>query len=243
MAKKKKKKSTSKKPAAAQKNTSPAKKESAVNPAFIIGVIIAVVLIAGAVTVAVFVNNNNSGNSAQSSVITEIDENKTYIAEIDIKDYGLITVELDQKAAPVTVKNFVKLANSGFYDGLTFHRIIKDFMMQGGDPKGNGQGGSGETIVGEFSVNGHENPISHVRGTISMARSGMDYNSASSQFFIVHKDYPSIDGKYAAFGKVTSGIEVVDKVCETAKPIDNNGTIPTEQQPVINSIKITAKEK
>lgn len=167
------------------------------------------------------------------------EESKTsYTAEIDIRDYGTITLELDAKAAPKTVANFVKLADSGFYDGLTFHRIISGFMMQGGDPKGDGTGGSSENIEGEFSQNGFDNPISHTRGTISMARSG-DPNSASSQFFIVHKDSKeSLDGKYAAFGHVTKGIEIVDKICESAKPTDNNGSISRDQQPVINSVKI-----
>ena len=162
----------------------------------------------------------------------------SYTAEIDIKDYGTITLELDAEAAPKTVANFVKLADSGFYDGLTFHRIMSGFMMQGGDPNGDGTGGSSETIEGEFSQNGFNNPISHTRGTISMARSA-DPNSASSQFFIVHKDSKeSLDGKYAAFGHVTKGIEIVDEICESAKPTDNNGTIPKDQQPVINSIRI-----
>ena len=160
------------------------------------------------------------------------------VAEIVVKDYGTIVVELDGTAAPVTVTNFVKLAKDGFYDGLTFHRIMAGFMMQGGDPDGTGNGGSDETIVGEFSENGIENPLSHTRGAISMARTN-DPNSARSQFFIVHKDCPDIlDGKYAAFGYVTEGIEVVDAICEAAKPTDNNGTIPKEAQPVIESITI-----
>lgn len=160
------------------------------------------------------------------------------VAEIVVKDYGTIVVELDGTAAPVTVTNFVKLAKAGFYDGLTFHRIMAGFMMQGGDPDGNGTGGSDEKIVGEFSENGIENPLSHTRGAISMARTN-DPNSASSQFFIVHEDNQSIlDGKYAAFGYVTEGIEVVDAICEAAQPTDNNGTIPAAAQPVIESITI-----
>ncbi|MBQ6387112.1 MAG: peptidylprolyl isomerase [Ruminococcus sp.] len=158
-------------------------------------------------------------------------------AIIDVKDYGVITVELYPDIAPKTVANFVKLAESGFYDGLTFHRIIKDFMIQGGDPLGNGTGGSDENIVGEFKANGFENNLSHTRGVISMARSN-DMNSASSQFFIMHADSPHLDGQYAAFGKVTDGMDVVDKIANDAKPVDNNGTIPASQQPVINSIKI-----
>ena len=161
-------------------------------------------------------------------------------AVIDVKDYGTITVELYPDIAPITVENFVTLAKKGFYDGLTFHRIIKGFMIQGGDPLGNGTGGSDKTIKGEFSGNGVNNPLKHTRGVISMARSS-DPNSASSQFFIMHEDAPHLDGQYAAFGKVTEGMEVVDKIAKDAKPIDNNGTIPSSKQPVINSIKITEK--
>ena len=161
----------------------------------------------------------------------------SYTAVIDIADYGSVVVELDGDSAPITVGNFVKLAKAGFYDGLTFHRIMDGFMMQGGDPEGNGTGGSGKTIKGEFSANGFENSLSHTRGAISMARA-MDMDSASSQFFIVHQDCPGLDGQYAVFGYVTEGIDVVDAVCEAAKPIDNNGTIPAEEQPLINSITI-----
>lgn len=157
--------------------------------------------------------------------------------EIVMKDYGTIKVELDADQAPITVTNFVQLANKGFYDGLTLHRIIEGFMMQGGDPLGNGTGGSDKEIKGEFSDNGVENNIKHVRGTISMARS-MDMNSASSQFFIMHEDSSFLDGKYAAFGHVTEGIEIVDKICEEAEPTDDNGTIPASAQPVIQTIKV-----
>ena len=158
-------------------------------------------------------------------------------AVIDIKDYGKITIELDPTAAPITVANFKKLVNEGFYDGLTFHRIIKDFMMQGGDPLGNGTGGSEEEIKGEFSSNGVDNPLSHTRGAVSMARSMMP-DSASSQFFIVHQDSIYLDGDYAVFGYVTEGMDVVDKVCNTAKPTDGNGSISASEQPVITSIKL-----
>lgn len=159
-------------------------------------------------------------------------------ADISIRDYGDIKVELDADTAPVTVTNFVKLAQEGFYDGLTFWRIMDGFMMQGGDPKGNGTGGSGETIKGEFSSNGVKNDISHVRGTISMARS-TDPDSASSQFFIVQSDSTSLDGDYAAFGKVTEGMDIVDEICKNANPTDDNGTIKADEQPVIDSIQIT----
>ena len=160
-----------------------------------------------------------------------------YTAVIDIADYGAITLELDGDSAPLTVDNFVKLAKDGFYDGLTFHRIMDGFMMQGGDPNGNGTGGSDETIPGEFSANGCDNPISHTRGTISMARA-QDPNSASSQFFICQADSTFLDGSYAAFGRVTDGMDVVDAICADAQPTDDNGTIPPEAQPVINSVTI-----
>ena len=159
-------------------------------------------------------------------------------AEIDIKDYGTIKLELDADTAPVTVTNFITLAESGFYDGLTFHRIMDGFMIQGGDPEGNGTGGSGKTIVGEFSQNGHENNILHKEGVISMARA-KDPDSASSQFFIMVEDAPHLDGLYAAFGHVTEGQEIVDKIARDAKPTDRNGTIPKEEQPVIETIRIT----
>ena len=159
--------------------------------------------------------------------------------EIDVKDYGIIKLELDANTAPITVTNFVNLAKDGFYDGLTFHRIINGFMIQGGDPDHNGTGGSKKTIKGEFSSNGVENNISHTRGVISMARSN-DNNSASSQFFIVHQDSTFLDGNYAAFGHVTEGMDIVDKIEEQIAPlaIDDNGTIEYENQPVINTIKV-----
>ena len=159
-------------------------------------------------------------------------------AEITVKDMGIITVELDGDTAPISVQNFMDLANEGFYDGLTFHRIIDGFMIQGGDPNHDGTGGSEKTIKGEFSANGVENDISHRRGVISMARSS-DMDSASSQFFIVQADSTYLDGQYAAFGHVTSGMEIVDEICEQANPTDQNGTIPYDEQPVIESIVIT----
>ena len=161
----------------------------------------------------------------------------THHAEIEIQDYGTITVELDGDAAPITVQNFMDLANDGFYDGLTFHRIIAGFMMQGGDPNGNGTGGSENTIKGEFSSNGVENTLSHTRGAISMARA-QDMDSASSQFFICHADSPFLDGQYACFGYVTKGMDVVDEICDNTPVEDDNGTVKTENQPVIESIKI-----
>lgn len=157
--------------------------------------------------------------------------------EIQIKDYGTIKAELDADVAPVSVSNFVSLAKSGFYDGLTFHRIISGFMIQGGDPKGDGTGGSDKNIKGEFSANGVENSISHVRGTISMARA-QEYDSASSQFFIMHQDSASLDGQYAAFGKVTEGMEIVDQICEKTPVVDGNGKVEADKQPKIETIKV-----
>ena len=132
-------------------------------------------------------------------------------AIIEVNKFGIIEVELDRDHAPISVDNFVKLAEKGFYKGLTFHRVIKGFMIQGGCPKGNGTGGPGYCIKGEFAANGVNNPLKHTRGVISMARA-MDCDSAGSQFFIVHQDAPHLDGQYAAFGKVIKGIEVVDAI-------------------------------
>lgn len=161
----------------------------------------------------------------------------THHAEMILKDYGTIKMELDADTAPLTVTNFVKLVQEDFYDGLTFHRIVNDFMMQGGDPEGNGTGGAEETIKGEFSNNGVENEISHTKGVISMVRS-TDYDSASSQFFIVQADSTFLDGDYAAFGHVTEGMDIVDEICKNAKPINNGGLIDTPEQPVIEDIII-----
>jgi len=130
---------------------------------------------------------------------------------IEMENGAKIELELYPEEAPITCKNFEKLVSEGFYDGLTFHRVIKGFMIQGGDPLGNGMGGAKENIVGEFRANGHKNSIKHVRGVISMARA-FDPNSASSQFFIMHEDAPHLDGQYAAFGKVVSGMEAIDEI-------------------------------
>ena len=162
----------------------------------------------------------------------------THHAEIQVKDQGTITVELDADTAPITVTNFVNLAKDGFYDNLTFHRIMDGFMIQGGDPNGDGTGGADQTIKGEFSSNGVENEISHTRGTISMARA-QDPDSASSQFFIVQEDSDYLDGNYAAFGHVTSGMEIVDQICKDVPVEDDNGTVKAENQPVIEKITIT----
>lgn len=157
--------------------------------------------------------------------------------KIKVKGYGTISAELDADIAPISVTNFVNLAKDGFYDGLTFHRIISGFMIQGGDPLGNGTGGSEQTIKGEFAANSVENNLSHVRGTLSMARSE-DYDSASSQFFIMHQDNAGLDGQYAAFGTVTEGMDIVDRICEDTPVIDDNGTVEAGKQPVIQKIKV-----
>ena len=158
--------------------------------------------------------------------------------KIEVEDYGDIEVELDADTAPITVTNFIKLVKDGFYDGLTFHRIIDGFMIQGGDPLGNGTGGSDEKIKGEFAKNGVENNISHKRGVISMARASYSMDSASSQFFIVHEDSEFLDGSYAAFGHVTSGMDVVDKICEKVEVVDDNGTTLKKNQPIIKKISV-----
>ena len=186
--------------------------------------------------VAFFLSNLNTKEEKKEELLS----GKKYV-EISVKDYGKISLELDADTAPITVTNFMKLVNNKFYDGLTFHRIIKGFMVQGGDPEGTGYGGSDETIKGEFSQNGVENNISHERGVISMARGSGDMNSASSQFFIVQEDATYLDGNYAAFGYVTQGMDVVDKLAEV-KVEDENGTVAKENQPVIEYIKEVKNE-
>ena len=156
---------------------------------------------------------------------------------IEMENGAKIKIELDRTAAPNTVNNFLSLANKGFYNGLIFHRVIPGFMIQGGCPDGTGMGGPGYSIKGEFAANGVKNPIKHKRGVISMARA-MNPNSAGSQFFIMHQDSTYLDGEYAAFGKVTKGMKVVDKICEDATPTDGNGTIEKADQPVIESIRM-----
>lgn len=156
--------------------------------------------------------------------------------EIDIEGHGLIVVELFPEYAPITVDNFLNLVEDGFYDGLSFHRIIPGFVMQGGGFEGTGVGVSAENIVGEFLSNGVGNPILHTRGVLSMARMPHDYNSATSQFFIMHADTPFLDADYAAFGRVIEGIEVVDSVVDSVTP-DKEGAFP-EDQPIIREVKI-----
>ena len=196
----------------------------------------AALLLAGIFTAALLAGCGTKGESKKENS-SQTDNSDDTKVQITGKEYGTIEVALDEEAAPLTVENFLKLTEEGFYDGLTFHRIIDGFMIQGGDPKGNGTGGSDETIKGEFSENGVENPLSHTRGAISMARS-QDYDSASSQFFIVQEDSTYLDGQYAAFGYVTEGMDVVDKICEDVSVEDQNGTVLPENQPVIESIKV-----
>ena len=196
----------------------------------IAGLLLLIVVLVAAVIVLFAVRGKKESTEA-------IDTAGKHHIEIQVKDYGTIKAELDGDAAPITVANFLKLAESGFYDGLTFHRIIDGFMIQGGDPKGNGTGGADKTIKGEFSQNGVENKLSHVRGTLSMARS-QDMDSASSQFFIVQSDCTYLDGQYAAFGTVTEGMDLVDKICKDTPVQDNNGTVSAADQPVIESIKV-----
>ena len=177
------------------------------------------------------------GSSSSASDATLPAGQKLFHAEITVKNYGTVKLELDAEAAPITVANFVSLAKQGFYDGLTFHRIIDGFMIQGGAPNSSSKI-TPKTIKGEFKSNGVENPIKHVPGVISMARAN-DKNSASSQFFIMVGTAPHLDGNYAAFGHVTEGLEIVQKIAKDAKPVDNNGTIPAAQQPVIEKVVIT----
>jgi len=153
--------------------------------------------------------------------------------------HGTMKIELYPEVAPITVANFEKLVSEGFYDGLTFHRIIRGFMIQGGDPEGTGMGGSKDKIKGEFASNGVKNDLKHTRGVLSMARSMMR-DSASSQFFIMHEDAPHLDGEYAAFGKVVEGIEVVDAIVQNAQVVDRNGTVLPQNQPKI--IKVTLEK-
>lgn len=221
----------------------------------IITILVAILLIAGMVGYALYNNQktkkpNNNENKTENTVVSEKEENtvadenkeenKVYSkgkhhAEMVIKDYGTIALELDADVAPITVENFAQLVNEGFYNELTFHRIISGFMIQGGDPQGTGMGGSDKEIKGEFAANGVKNNISHTRGVISMARATA-YDSASSQFFIVHQDSKFLDGNYAGFGRVTSGIEIVDKICADTKVEDNNGTVLKANQPIIEKI-------
>lgn len=200
------------------------------NKNFIFAVCIILVLL------FILILNNLINKKNDISKTDDLLSGKHYV-EMKVKNYGTITLELDADTAPITVTNFINLVNSKFYDGLTFHRIIDGFMIQGGDPNGNGTGGSSKKIKGEFSANGITNNIHHERGVISMARNSYSYDSASSQFFIMHADNRELDGLYAAFGKVISGMDVVDKIAKV-KVEDDNGTVKSDNQPVIESIKV-----
>ncbi len=176
----------------------------------------------------------------QETEVTETTEELLFgkhHVNIVVKDMGIIAVELDADVAPITVTNFINLSKEGFYDGLTFHRIIDGFMMQGGDPTGTGYGGSDKNIKGEFSQNGIENNLSHTRGAISMARA-LDMDGANSQFFIMQQDATYLDGGYACFGYVTDGMDIVDDICKNTKGGDENGIIPTGNRPVIETIEV-----
>lgn len=182
------------------------------------------------------------GGNSDILTIDDIEPYADVYATITVENYGDIELILYGEKAPVTVYNFVELAKDGFYDGLTFHRVIDGFMIQGGDPKGDGTGGSQQCITGEFEKNGFDNDIKHERGVISMARSN-DRDSASSQFFIMHEDAEHLDGLYAAFGEVINGMDVVDKIAEETPVTDSNGTVPKEKQPKIKSIVITKETR
>ena len=241
------------------KSKKQAPKKRSVLPFVIVGVIAAIVIIWAVVDDArgkkTAQTTSGSAGSASSEAVSEAagsgeqDAAATalitgaegltvsHYADIEIRDYGTVTVALSEEIAPLTVKNFVSLAESGFYDGLTFHRIINGFMMQGGAPASTDS--SVANVKGEFSANGVANPISHVRGAISMARANAP-DSGSSQFFIVQADSTYLDGQYAGFGFVTEGMDVVDRICADAKPTDNNGSIKKEEQPVIEKVTIRA---
>lgn len=198
-------------------------------------VAIAVVAVAIAAIVLLSLWVNNSCKYARTRDIT--DRDVTYV-EFSVEDYGKFVVMLDATTAPKTVSNFITLVNSEFYNGLTFHRIIEDFMIQGGDPEGTGRGDGPTSVVGEFALNGHDNDIKHLRGVISMARSN-SYNSASCQFFICNATSPHLDGSYAAFGYVVDGMRVVDKITRKGVKFTTDGVIIDKtKQPVIEYVKV-----
>lgn len=207
-----------------------------------IGIIVLSLILIG---VGVFTLISNSSNTVTigsdeneisldvNALLANISNPDNPAVAIVIEDFGTIAIELFPEYAPVTVSNFINLTEDGFYDGLTFHRIIENFMMQGGDPAGNGSGGSDEMIIGEFSANNIDNPLRHERGVVSMARLGNDFDSASSQFFIVVADSFFLDSLYAAFGNVIYGMDTVDAILEASNALDSNGTILFADQPVI----------
>lgn len=178
--------------------------------------------------------------NTESTEVKEQDKNESNknlpIVTMKIKDYGTIELELYPETAPNTVNNFISLADKGFYNGLKFHRVIKGFMIQGGDPEGNGTGGPGYSIAGEFTSNGHANGLKHTKGVISMARS-QNPDSAGSQFFIMSGDAPHLDGDYAAFGMVTSGLDVVEKI----ENVDTNSNDAPKKDVIIESVTVDTK--
>jgi peptidyl-prolyl cis-trans isomerase B (cyclophilin B) len=204
-----------------------------------------VALLAASLTTLIVVRN--TANPKMPGLKRNGKAYETVYVKMSVKDYGDIILKLDGKEAPKTVANFVKLVDEGFYDGLTFHRVINNFMIQGGDPLANGTGGSDKKIKGEFEANGHHNCIAHERGVISMARSN-DYNSASSQFFICNASGESVshlDGNYAAFGHVIAGMNIVDLITTKTAFLatDGNGSIPKSKQAVISSVVVISEEE
>ena len=182
-------------------------------------------------------NENTNPDENQTTQTAPAEENNSVAennagADNSVSDENVIIITLYPDIAPITCENFENLVSEGFYNGLTFHRVVDDFMAQGGDPQGNGMGGSADTIKGEFSSNGVENNLSHQRGVISMARSQMN-DSASSQFFICYTDCSFLDGNYAAFGEVTQGMEVVDKFLEVPRSLGSDSAISSPNSPIV----------
>lgn len=202
--------------------------------------VIAIVAITGSIFASCKYEQATPTTTAMSAVKPAKEDLMTgeHHVEIDVENYGTIKLVLDADTAPISVTNFINLANDGFYDGLTFHRVMDGFMIQGGDPLGNGTGTSGQYIIGEFSANGYTNKISHKRGVISMARQSDSYDKGSCQFFIVQSDSEFLDGQYAAFGHVTSGMEIVDQICIDTPVTDDNGTVKSADQPIITAIRV-----
>lgn len=186
-------------------------------------------------------SSTSSSSGSMSETLKEFSSEELlsgkHHVEMDIQDHGTVALELDADQAPVSVTNFIDLAKQGFYDGLTFHRIINSQFVQGGDPLGNGTGGPGYTIKGEFAANGVNNTLSHTRGAISMARTS-NYDGGGCQFFIMDSDYTAFDGQYACFGYVTDGMDYIDEICNLTEMQDANGTIAPEDQPVISAVRV-----
>ena len=223
------------------KSKSAKKKKSSFSPAILVALAVILVTVVGlAMAIVHFTGGEEESHSDVSNSTTSVSTTETlkgtYYAELEMEDGGKIVMELYADIAPITVTNFVKLVQEKFYDGLTFHRVDEGFMIQGGDPNGDGTGGSDEKIFGEFAANGFENNLSHTRGVISMARRSYPLDSASSQFFICHGDSTFLDGQYAAFGRVISGMDVVDRIASV--PV--NGETPIEKV-VIKSIRMIDK--